>query len=135
MTRGGMREYGNEWRTGDPGIDDEHEKFGVLVDRLLAVARNTASDEVLMEALETLRIRMKLHASAEETYAARIDPATVDILREAHMELFLLLASVEGSIREVARADLIGMIAAFGAAIEQHEAEIDVPLFRLLVKR
>lgn len=126
--------HGQEWRTNEPVIDDEHDSFNALVVRLLAVVCGSTNAAIIRGAFETLKTRMRIHAEAEESFAGKFDPETADILGVAHEEL---LASIEGigrAIGHASRSELLNLIGKVGHEIEKHESEIDVPLFRLIRK-
>ncbi|HIJ63004.1 MAG TPA: hypothetical protein HPQ04_09970 [Rhodospirillaceae bacterium] len=127
-----LSRHGQEWRTHEPVIDDEHDSFNELVIRLLAVACNSSNPAIISGALETLKARMRLHADAEESFAGKADAETAEILREAHLDLFAEVDAIARSIGQVTKPDLLNLIAKVGAEIERHEEDVDVPLFRLL---
>ena len=54
----GLNRHGQEWRTNEPAIDDEHDSFNDLVVRLLAVVCSSSNPAIFGGALETLKARM-----------------------------------------------------------------------------
>ena len=126
--------HGQEWRTNEPAIDDEHDSFNALVVRLLAVACSSTNTTIIRGTFETLKTRMRIHAEAEETFARKFDPETADILGVAHEELFSSVETVGQAIGRVSRSEFLNLVGKVGMEIEKHESEIDVPLFRLIRK-
>lgn len=127
--------HGQEWRTNEPAIDDEHDSFNALVVRLLTVVCGTTDAAVIQASFATLKDHMRSHADAEESFARARDPETAEILVEAHAELFASVNQLAEAIGRAPRAELLNLIGRVGFEIEKHEDEIDVPLFRLLQKR
>lgn len=130
----GLIRHGQEWRTNEPAIDDEHDSFNALVVRLLAVVCTSTNASIIRGAFETLKTRMRIHADAEECFARKFDPETADILSVAHEELFSSVDVVGQAIGQASRSELLSLIGKVDREIEKHESEIDVPLFRLIRK-
>lgn len=124
----------DEWKTGDPTLDGEHEQFFVMARRMVTVAKAGSKPWVVQEAIEILRDRMALHVKAEEALAAKHDAEALAILVEDHRaidtEMALLIAkSAAGETIAVPQIEAIAQM------IITHEREVDVPLFRLMAEK
>ncbi len=127
--------YGSEWKTNDPTIDGEHDNFYELLARFTA-AVNTISDTTAISGIfDCIKAQIFEHARTEEDFARQADPEIAGILHEAHLELFAAVAEVSGAIKYAPTTKMVEMINALEATIEKHENEIDIPLFRLIVKK
>lgn len=119
-----------EWLTHDARVDEEHSRLRETLRALRAVVLHCREPALLAEATDVVRARLKAHFHDEEA-AAATDPEASEILREDHRALlrlvdrFRLLAAASHAERKVALAELF-------AALDKHEREVDVPVFRLL---
>ncbi|MGE5505488.1 MAG: hemerythrin domain-containing protein [Actinomycetota bacterium] len=125
----------DEWRTSAAEIDEEHEKFFDLTQRLVAVVRNATDNSIILQALSTLQQRFRLHALAEEQYAGARDAEAVLILREDHRTLLEGLGELRGLVGKLSKPALVDKVEAVALSIKRHESEVDVPLFRLMTAR
>jgi hemerythrin len=121
-----------DWTSENPEIDAEHAKLNKMVSSLAAVVKNDATLGLSTEAVDILIERMKLHFGLEERSAAKIDAESCDILREDHAELLKLLMRVKDSMRQRDSAEAQTRLQAFVAALAKHDAEVDIPLFRMM---
>jgi hemerythrin len=121
-----------DWSSHNPEIDDEHKKLHQMVSSLAAVISNDGGRSLSSEALNILRDRLKLHFGLEEQTAARIDAEASRILHEDHAHLLGLLELVKSGMAGQHPAEVKARMAAFMAALDKHDAEIDVPLFRMM---
>ena len=121
-----------DWSSQNPEIDAEHMKLNQMVSSLAAVVKNDSGLGLSTEAVDILIERMKLHFGLEERSAARIDTETHDILRADHAELLILLAQVKDSMTRRDTAQASDRIKAFITALAKHDAEVDIPLFRMM---
>jgi len=124
----------DDWQTGDAAIDEEHQRFFDMTRRLIGVVKVGSDPGIIREAVDVLRDRMAVHGLAEETYAAKHDGETAAILRESHKELLDSLRQVRDKVGHIPVGDLLSAVQAVGAAIDRHEVDVDVPLFRLITK-
>ena len=124
----------DDWQTGEQAIDEEHQRFFDMTRRLIGVVKVGSDPHIIREAVDVLRERMAAHGLAEETYAAKLDGEAAAILRDSHKELLDRLGRVRDRVGLIPVAELLTEVEAVGAAIDQHEVEVDVPLFRLMAK-
>ncbi|MEW5729850.1 MAG: hypothetical protein AB1918_18615 [Pseudomonadota bacterium] len=119
-----------EWLTHDARVDEEHARLRETLRALRAVVLHCREPALLAEATDVVRARLKVHFHDEEV-AAETDPEAAEILREDHRALLRMvdrlrmLTAASHAERKVAMAELF-------AALEKHEREVDVPVFRLL---
>ena len=121
-----------DWASQNPEIDAEHAKLNQMVSSLTAVVRNDTTLSLSTEAIDILIERMKLHFGMEEHSAAKIDPETRDILQEDHGELLRLLAGVKEAMAKRDSATAQNRLKDFIVALAKHDAEVDIPLFRMM---
>ena len=121
-----------DWASQNPEIDAEHKKLNQMVSSLAAVVKNDAGMGLSTEAIDILIERMKLHFGLEERSAERIDQECHAILREDHAGLLTLLLRVKDSMTHRDAAEAENRLKAFIAALAKHDAEIDIPLFRMM---
>lgn len=124
-----------DWRTNDPRIDEEHDKFFELFDRLRGVLRTSDDEALVREAVATIFERMMLHSRTEEDFLRRRDPEILSVLAEDHQTLLQMLRRLGNLVGKVSKAALLAEVDACAAAIMQHEREVDVPMFRLVLGR
>ncbi|MDO8606670.1 MAG: hypothetical protein Q7R40_09055 [Phaeospirillum sp.] len=120
------------WNSQNPEIDAEHKKLNQMVSSLAAVVRNDSGLGLSTEAIDILIERMKLHFALEERNAARIDSESRDILHEDHTLLLARLDRVRQAMTLRDHKEATSRLQAFIAALDKHDAEIDIPLFRMM---
>lgn len=121
-----------DWASQNPEIDAEHKKLSQMISSLAAVVKNDAGMGLSTEAVDILIERMKLHFALEERSAARVDMGSRDILHEDHANLLALLAQIREAmtLRDSKEAQM--RLQTFITALDKHDVEIDVPLFRMM---
>ncbi|CAA7624031.1 conserved hypothetical protein [Candidatus Terasakiella magnetica] len=129
----------SQWREGDwksemPGIDAEHRKLHEMVRSMTAVVMNDPQINLASEAVGVLRERLRIHFAMEEEIAGRIDPESCAILREDHKLLAEMLDRVWDSVAEKNGSETRSRLSQFNTALSKHDAEIDVPLFKIMAK-
>lgn len=122
-----------QWKSGDPVIDTEHQKLHQMIVSMAAVVRNDPGLGLADEAIDVLQDRMRIHFRMEEQLAVRIGPEAVSRLKEDHLRLLALLPPVREAIRnrdpDLARE----RIEHFHRELDRHDREVDIPLFRTMV--
>ena len=121
-----------DWASQNPEIDAEHTKLNQMVASMAAVVKNDATLGLSAEAIDILIERMKLHFGLEERSATKIDPQSRDILHEDHGELLKLLERVKEAMSRRDRAEAQTRLQTFITALAKHDAEVDIPLFRMM---
>ncbi|CUW39725.1 conserved protein of unknown function [Magnetospirillum sp. XM-1] len=122
-----------QWKSGDPVIDSEHQKLHQMIASMAAVVRNDPGLGLADEAIEVLHDRMRIHFRMEEQLAARLGPDTVAQLKEDHLRLMALLVPVREAIRNRDPNLARESIEHFHRELDRHDREMDIPLFRTMV--
>ena len=120
-----------EWKSGDPSIDSEHQKLRQMVSSMTAVVMNDPGLGLAIEAVDVLHERMRLHFRLEEQIAAKADQESAAILKEDHARLLVLLKQVRETLSSNDMASCKRLLAEFNTALDKHDREVDIPLFRL----
>ncbi len=121
-----------EWSSHDPEIDVEHHKLHQMVSSLAAVINNDAGRGLPGEAVDILKERLTLHFGLEEQSAARVDAESCRILHEDHTHLLAMLERVKAAMADKNPAEVKQRLGSFIDALNKHDSEIDVPLFRMM---
>ena len=121
----------DEWKSGDPAIDSEHQKLHQMVSSMTAVVMNDPGLGLATEAVDVLRERMRLHFRMEEQIAAKIDQETATILKEDHARLLAFLGRVRDALSNDDLVSCKRLLTEFNEALDKHDREVDIPLFRL----
>ncbi|TAN67449.1 MAG: hypothetical protein EPN20_06845 [Magnetospirillum sp.] len=121
-----------DWASQNPEIDAEHKKLHQMVSSLTAVVKNDSGLGLSTEAVDILIERMNQHFGLEERSAARIDTESRDILHEDHTQLLTLLERVREAMTRRDGPEAHHRLLTFVAALDKHDLEIDVPLFRMM---
>jgi len=124
-----------DWCTNDPRIDEEHDRFFELFDRLRGVLRSSDDEALACEAVATIFERMMLHSRTEEDFLRRRDPEILSVLAEDHQVLLQMLKRLGALVGRVPKVALLAEVDACADAIMRHEREVDVPMFRLVLER
>lgn len=124
-----------DWRTNDPGIDAEHDKFFALFDRLRGVLRTSDDENLAREAVSTIFDRMMLHSRTEEDFLRRRDVDVMAVLAEDHQTILQSLKRLGSLVGKVPKAALLDEVEIVHESIMKHEREVDVPMFRLVLER
>ncbi len=120
----------DQWKSGDPAIDAEHQKLHQMISSMAAVIRNDAGLGLATEAVDVLHERMRVHFRMEENLATRIGPEVATHLKNDHQRLLNMLPPVRQAIEA---ADLVlacQRIELFRQELDTHDREVDIPLFR-----
>lgn len=120
-----------EWKSGNPAIDVEHQKLQQMVSSMTAVVMNDPGLGLAAEAVDVLGERMRLHFRMEEQIAAKTDPQAASGLKEAHAGLLLLLGRVRDVLADGDPEGCKRLLAEFNDALDKHDREMDIPLFRV----
>lgn len=120
-----------QWKSGDPVIDTEHQKLHQMISSMAAVVRNDPGLGLADEAVDVLHDRMRIHFRMEEQLATRIGPEAVARLKEDHLRLLGLLAPVREAIRNRDPDSARERIEHFHKELDRHDREVDIPLFRI----
>ncbi|MBI3444516.1 MAG: hemerythrin domain-containing protein [Magnetospirillum sp.] len=120
-----------EWQSGDPAMDTEHQKLHQMASSMTAVVMNDPGLGLATEAVDVLRERMRLHFRMEEQALARTDPESASILKEDHARLLLLLGRVRDALADGGIEDCKHLLTEFNTAMDKHDREVDIPLFRM----
>lgn len=120
----------DQWKSGDPAIDTEHQKLHQMISSMVAVIRNDAGLGLAAEAVDVLHERMRVHFRMEEHLAARIGPEAAAHLKKDHQRLLNLLPPVRQAI-EASDLDLACQrIELFRQELDTHDRQVDIPLFQ-----
>jgi hemerythrin-like metal-binding protein len=120
----------DEWKSGDPVIDAEHQKLHQLISSMKAVVRNDPGLGLAAEAMDVLTDRLNIHFRMEEGLASRAASDESARLRDDHRRLLALLAPVRQALQAGNLDRAKQLLAEFHAELDRHDREIDIPLFR-----
>lgn len=120
------------WASQNPEIDVEHKRLNQMVASLAAVIRIDSGLGLSTEAIDILIERMKLHFALEERNAAQVDLESRDILHEDHALLLTRLDQVKQAMKGHNRDEASRRLQSFITALDKHDLEIDIPLFRMM---
>ena len=120
----------DQWKSGDPAIDAEHQKLHQMISSMTAVVRNDPGLGLAIEAVDVLVERMRLHFRMEENLAARGDAAAAANLKQDHQRLLRLLTPVRDALQNGNSARARMLMDDFHVQLDRHDREVDIPLFR-----
>ncbi|EME69370.1 hypothetical protein H261_13803 [Paramagnetospirillum caucaseum] len=120
----------DQWKSGDPIIDAEHQKLHQMIRSMAAVVRNDPGLGLAIEAVDVLAERMRIHFRMEETLASRAHSDAVATLKQDHQRLLRLLAPVRDALQGGDQDGAKTLMEDFHAQLDQHDREVDIPLFR-----
>lgn len=120
----------NEWKSGDPVIDAEHQKLHKVIKSMKAVVRNDPGLGLAAEAVDVLIDRMRIHFRMEEALATRADDDDQARLKADHKRLLGLLSPVRNALLDKDSELAKSLMEDFHAQLDRHDREIDIPLFR-----
>lgn len=119
------------WSSGDAEMDEEHRKLHQMVSSMTAVIRNDHGLGAAVEAVDVLAERMRIHFRMEEQAAARhAAPEACAALKADHLRLLRLLEPVRNAVHMGEWTRGRELLDHFHAAMECHDREMDIPLFR-----
>lgn len=119
-----------QWKSGDPVIDAEHQKLHQTISSMTAVMRNDPGLGLAMEAVDVLIERMRIHFRMEENLAARFNSQGAPPLKADHQRLLRLLAPVRDALHNNDPERARMLMDEFHAQLDRHDREVDIPLFR-----
>jgi len=120
----------DQWQSGDPAIDAEHQKLHQMINSMAAVVRNDPGLGLAAEAVDVLIERMRLHFRMEENLASRANPDAVAHLKQDHQRLLRLLTPVREALLDKASEPAKALMEDFRVQLDKHDREVDIPLFR-----
>ena len=120
----------DQWKSGDPAIDAEHQKLHQMISSMVAVIRNDAGLGLATEAVDVLHERMRVHFRMEEHLATRIGPEATDRLKEHHLRLLHMLPPVREAILAADLDLACQRIDHFRQELDKHDRDVDIPMFR-----
>ncbi|OAN44816.1 hypothetical protein A6A04_08360 [Paramagnetospirillum marisnigri] len=123
-----------DWQSGNPDMDAEHRKLNQMVASLNAVVANDSGIGLDVEAADILHERMRLHFQLEESSARKSDSEAAAILHEDHARLLGLLTQIRAAMAKGDKAAAKDQLRSFNSELAKHDAEIDIPLFRMISK-
>lgn len=123
--------HDEQWKSGDPLIDAEHQKLHQMIASMSAVVEGDAGLALAAEAVDVLIERLRVHFRMEENLAApRVPPEALARLKDDHQRLLRRLPEVgmalQGADCERARR----LMGEFHRQLDTHDREVDIPLFR-----
>lgn len=119
-----------EWAGFDADMGSEHQKLHQMVASLTAVVANDRSADLSIEAVNILGERLRLHFEIEEQQARKLAPEAQRTLSDDHARLRRQFDRVRGCFATGARSEAEAELRAFVTALNRHDHEIDLPLFR-----
>lgn len=123
-----------DWKSDSPELDAEHKKLNQMLASMTAVIMKDSGLGLDTEAIDILVERMRLHFRLEEASAESVDTDSCAILREDHARLVTLLGQVRTSMIQGNRSEAQQQLKTFTTELQKHDAEIDIPLFRMMAK-
>ncbi|BAE50756.1 hemerythrin domain-containing protein [Paramagnetospirillum magneticum] len=119
-----------QWKSGDPAIDAEHQKLHQMISSMSAVIRNDPGLGLAIEAVDVLTERIRIHFRMEEGLAARLNAAAAEQLKLDHQRLLRLLTPLYDALRRGSAEQAKLLLSDFLSQLDAHDREMDIPLFQ-----
>jgi len=113
-------------------VIDEHKRLSEMLDSVLFFIENLRTGPVGIDTFDLLIDRMKAHFEVEERAVQQFEQVSYAMLHAAHDILLTLLYQAKLSCANGDDNGARQLLSDFVVSLEEHDRDVDTPLFRRL---